>query len=64
MNEEAKKLMIEFDDAFPDGVFVEPFKLKKGYTFLLRDAIKKVEELGRPLTDEEMKEFEVPTRTN
>lgn len=59
MNDQEKQDMIEFENAFTNGVYVEPFKLKKGYVFKAREAIKKVEELGRPLTDEEMNEFEV-----
>ena len=59
MNKKAKRNLIEFDNAFTNGTFVEPLKIKKGYSFKLREAIKKVEQLGRPLTDEEMKEYEI-----
>ena len=46
----------KFGDVFPDGRLVsEP----DGKKYRLREALIKVRKLGRPLTDDEMKEFEI-----
>lgn len=55
MNKNQEKIYNNFEDAFPDGRLVEP---GNGKTIRLREAIKKIEELGRPLTKEEISEFE------
>ena len=46
----------EFGTAMPDGRLCEP---SDGREIRLHDAIKKLKELGRPLTKEEMEEFYV-----
>lgn len=44
-----------FGEAMPDGRLTEPSDDK---TYRLREAIALSKRLGRPLTDEELKEFE------
>lgn len=49
--------LLHFEDAFEDGRLVDDSKdVNKNFRF--REAIKLVEKLGRPLTNEEMKQFE------
>ena len=50
-----KKIERNFDDVIAEGVV----PLENGEKFRVREAILKVQRLGRPLTEEEMKEFEV-----
>ena len=57
MSKEQEKAILEFDDHFPNGIFVAPPKDNQPH-IRIRDAYEKVKKLGRPLTDEEMKEFE------
>lgn len=45
-----------FDKAFPDGRFTEP---SNGKVYRLREAIILSKKLGRPLNENEMKQFEV-----
>jgi len=45
-----------FGEDFPDGRLVEPSSAKP---FKLREAIALSKKLGRPLTEEEMKQFEI-----
>lgn len=45
-----------FGEAMPDGRLTTPSNDK---TYRLREAIAMTKKLGRPLTDEEMKEFEI-----
>ena len=45
-----------FGDAMPDGRLTEP---SDGKVYRLREAILLSKQLGRPLTEEEMKRFEV-----
>lgn len=44
-----------FGEEMPDGRLVEP----GGKMYRLREAIREVERLGRPLTEEEMRQFEI-----
>ena len=45
----------EFDDFFPDGRLTEP----SDKIYSLRDAIALIKKLGRSLTEEELKQFEL-----
>ena len=47
--------IFKFDDAFQDGVFIVPIKCR----YTVRKAFEKSIELGRELTEEEMKEFSI-----
>ena len=57
MGKEQQKVILEFDDHFPNGIFVASPKPNQPH-IRIRDAYEKVKELGRPLTRKEMKEFE------
>lgn len=48
---------LEFGEEFPDGRLTEPFS---GKMYRIREAILLSKRLGRPLTDEEMAQFEIP----
>ena len=52
----AKEDFDRFGEEFPDGRLVEPSSPKP---FRLREAILLSKRLGRPLTNDEMKQFEV-----
>lgn len=59
MSEERKKDMNKFDnfgEVMPDGRLTVA---SEGKVYRLREAIRLSEQLGRPLTNEEMKQFEV-----
>lgn len=45
-----------FGEAMPDGRLTEP---SNGKVYRLREAIAMSKKLGRPLTEEEMKEYEI-----
>lgn len=45
-----------FGEAMPDGRLTEPSNHK---TYRLREAILKSKKLGRPLTEDEMKDYEL-----
>ena len=49
-------LAMRFGDAMPDGRLTEP---SDGKEYRLREAILLSKRLGRPLTDNEMKQFEI-----
>lgn len=51
------KEILEFEDAFPDGCYTPSWEEQDHRPIRFWDAIKKVEELGRPLTEEELEEF-------
>ena len=46
----------QFGQAMPDGRLTQP---SNGEVYRLREAILLSKQLGRPLTDEEMKKFEI-----
>jgi len=46
----------QFGNAMPDGRLTKP---SSGKVYRLREAILLSKQMGRPLTDEEMKKFEV-----
>lgn len=48
--------VMEFGNAMPDGRLTEP---SNGKVYWLREAIMESKRLGRPLSEEEMKKFEV-----
>lgn len=50
-----KKIERNFDDVIAEGVDSS----ENGEKFRVREAVLKVQRLGRPLTEEEMKEFEI-----
>ena len=50
-------VLLHFEDAFPDGRLVDnPGDVNKNFRF--RKALELSKELGRPLTEKEMKQFE------
>ena len=49
-------LAMRFGEAMPDGRLTEP---SDGKEYRLREAILLSKRLGRPLTDNEMKQFEI-----
>lgn len=53
---EKSDFAMHFGEAMPDGRLTEP---SDGKIYRLREAILLSKRLGRPLTDEEMKTFEV-----
>ena len=48
-----------FGEEFPDGRLVADPDYNNYKSYRIREALIKVKKLGRPLTNEEMKEFEV-----
>ena len=55
MADSKRKNPDHFGEAMPDGCLTVP---SDGKTYRLREAIKHSEELGMPLTEEEMEQFE------